>query len=133
MADRPSYASDVDAIVTAAYEGDFELVKSLVDEGAELDITDDFGSTAVIVASEQGYDAIVEFLLGRGANINAMDSDGDTALDIARYHGRISTVEILIAYGAVGREGPSAKERSMDLYYEDCEKANEIKYGRKKP
>ena len=80
-----------------------------------------------MVAAEHGYDAIIGYLLDSGANINAVDKNGDTALDIAKYHERTDTIELLLLRGGIGAEGPSAKERMMDSYYEACDHANAVK------
>jgi|SRR3989344_7085679 len=133
MNEEPLYINEPDAIVTAAYEGEYELVKTLLTKGADPNVTNEHGDTAVTLASEHGFDAIVELLLDHGANVNAKDNDGDTALDIAGYHGHKSTTELLLARGGKGADGPSAKERMMDAFYEDCEKANAVKLSKKPP
>jgi len=128
MGDEPlNINDDEDALVTASYEGEYELVCSLVKNGANTNVTNENGETAIMVASENGYDEIIEYLLDHGANINLKDNDGDTALDIAKYHECKSTVELLKFRGAVGSDGPSAKERMMDAFYDACEQANAIK------
>lgn len=116
MSDKPLYINEPDALVTAAYEGEFHLVRSLVVAGADPNMTNEYGETAVMVAAEHGYDAIVEFLLNQGTNINAKNRDGDTALDIAKYHNCKDTVELPRSRGALGTEGPSAKEQMMSAY-----------------
>ncbi|NIA28805.1 MAG: hypothetical protein GWP06_02690 [Actinobacteria bacterium] len=127
MNDEPLYINDPDALVTAAYEGEYGLVCSLINNGANPDVTNEYGETALMVASENGYDAIIEYLLDHGADINIKNKDGDTALDIAKYNNCRNTFALLLSHGAVGSVGPSAKERMMDAFYEDCERANSIK------
>ncbi len=131
MSNEPLYINDKDALVTASYEGEYDVVCSLVKNGANVNITNEHGETAIMVASESGYDAIIEYLLNYGANINAKDKDDDTALDIAKYNNCKSTIELLISHGAVGENGSSAKERMMDEFYKDCEQANAIKLANK--
>jgi ankyrin repeat protein len=133
MTPEPPYINDPDALVTAAYEGELDLVRSLVLSGANPNVTNEHGDTGVMLAAEHGYDAIVEFLLDHGTEINTKDKGGDTALDIARYRECKSTVKLLISRGATGADGPSAKERMMDSFYEACKQANAIKLGRSKP
>ena len=128
MKHQPLYINDKDAIVTAAYEGDFELVGLLISREIDPNVTNEHGDTALMLAAENGFDHIVEFLLDHGCNINAKDNDGDTALDIARYHECHSTVKILLDRGGNGTDGPSAKERMMNAFYDDCEQANRIKF-----
>ena len=133
MSAQPPYINDPDALVTAAYEGELDLVRSLVSGGTNPNVTNERGDTALMLAAQHGFDGIVEFLLDHGAEINAKDQDGDTALDIARYHECKSMVALLLARGATGASGPSAKERMMDAFYLACERANAIKLGRSKP
>ncbi len=133
MNSQPLYINDPDALVTAAYEGEFDLVRLLISGGANPNVTNEHGDTAVMLAAEHGYDAIVEFLLDHGAEIDVKDQDGDTALDIARYHECKDTVSLLLTRGATGSDGPSAKERMMDAYYDACEQANAIKLRQNKP
>jgi len=127
MTVEPQYINDLDALVTAAYEGEYELVKRLVVNGADINVTNEYGETAVIVAAESGYDSIIELLLAHKANINIKDKDGDTALDIAKYNGHARTVTLLLSSGAVGIEGACVKERMMDEYYDACDQANVVK------
>ena len=127
MSDEPIYLNKSDALVTAAYEGDFELVKQLVAKGVDVNVTNEEGETAIIVAAQHGYSATIEFLLSHGANVNAKDNDGDTALDVAKYYDCEDTVELLQSAGSEGADGPSAKERGMDAYYEACRDANAVK------
>ncbi len=128
MSDLPIHINDPDALVTAAYGGDYDLVCSILMGGANPNITNENGETALIVAAENGYDAIIEKLVKYGADINVTDNNGDTALDLAKYNNCRSTVELLKTHGAIGKDGPSAKERMMDSFYDACEKAKEVKF-----
>lgn len=101
MSETPVYMNDIDALVTAAYEGKYELVCSLIADGANPNVINEYGEIAIIVAAENGYDIIIEHLLSHGADINAKDNDGDTALDIAKYHNFDNTIELLISRGGV--------------------------------
>ena len=127
MDDEPLYINDPDALVTAAYEGEYKLVCSLINDGSNPNVTNEYGETAIMVASESGYDAIIDYLLDHGADINIKNKDGDTALDIAKYNNCGNTAALLLSRGAVGSAGPSAKEHMMDAFYADCERANSIK------
>jgi len=127
MSDIPLYINDPDALVTAAYEGEFDLVRTLIAAGADPNVTNEHGDTAVMLAAEHAYNSIVEFLLDHGTNINAKDHDGDTALDIARYHNCKSTIALLLSRGGQGADGPSTKERMMDAFYDACEQVDAIK------
>jgi ankyrin repeat protein len=129
MTKPPRYFDDTDAIVTAAYHGEYDNVIVLINRGADVNAKDEYGNTGIICASEQGYDAIVELLINAGGDLNATNNDGDSALDLARHAKHTSTTSLLLNHGATGRDGPSAKERMEDAYYDACQIANNIKSG----
>ena len=54
MEQDPLYNKDPDALVTAACCGDYEIVERLVEEGADLNVKDETGKTAVIAAADEG-------------------------------------------------------------------------------
>lgn len=81
------------AIVMAAEEGKMEMVKMLLDEGADINeigiehptdprFKDDMGS-ALHRAVEGGHEAMVTFLLERGADVSLRDPIGRTPADLA--------------------------------------------------
>jgi ankyrin repeat protein len=67
----------------AARTGDLQMMESLVDKGALLDITDLYGGTALMLAASNGHRQVVSYLLGKGANVVFKDRNGKTALDQA--------------------------------------------------
>lgn len=73
----------------AAIMGHTEVVKFLLDHGAEVDFKNNFydfqrGKTALMFAAESGSNtATVQLLLERGADINLRSKDGYTAADYA--------------------------------------------------
>ena len=81
--------ADGGALHAAAGGGRLELVRLLIDAGADVDRRDpDTGRTPLhaAVAAGPGGDApeIVEVLLAAGADVNATTNDGASALDISR-------------------------------------------------
>ena len=126
MKKEPFWINDRDAIFSAAEIGDFETLKQLVQSGANLDVQNKYGETALITAIDQDYIGIAEYLIEKGADLNITDNDGDTALDFAKYsvtcYPSIDAcqefVDFLKAKGAKGKEGPSAKEQMWTDYYE---------------
>jgi len=133
MSTEPHFINDADAIVTAALCGDYDVVARLVEAGANVNVCNELGCTALMAAVDETYSAIVKYLFEHGADPNIADNDGDSPLDIARYsslfraHGDTEIVDLLVAHGAKGREGPSSKEERDDLVYEGFRLISEVK------
>ncbi|XP_051526106.1 KN motif and ankyrin repeat domain-containing protein 3-like isoform X2 [Myxocyprinus asiaticus] len=72
------------ALMLAVSHGRQEMVRALLDCGANVNIQDDEGSTALMCASEHGRAEIVSLLLEQpGCDITVVDNDGSNALSIA--------------------------------------------------
>ena len=105
--------TQIKAWFDAAKIGNLELIKYLVAEGIDIDVSDsEFGSTALIMASRYGYTDIVEFLVSVGADLNATMEYSWTALMWASSEGYTEIVEHLVNAGAelnvVNNEGDTA-------------------------
>ena len=51
--------------------GHFDIVKFLVNQGANISAVKDYGRTALKIASKKGHLDVVNFLVNHKANINA--------------------------------------------------------------
>lgn len=71
----------------AAHCGLAKTVKAMLAAGADVNMKDSWGGTALIDAAHQGHKQIVRILLSAGAKVNATRKDGFTAASIAREHG----------------------------------------------
>ncbi|KAK2840827.1 hypothetical protein Q7C36_012406 [Tachysurus vachellii] len=72
------------ALMLAVSHGRQEMVRALLECGANVNIQDDEGSTALMCASEHGRAEIVSLLLEQpGCDIAIVDNDGSNALSIA--------------------------------------------------
>lgn len=68
----------------ASSQGHLEVVKFLVDKGADIEAVNGRGFTPLQLASYGGHRQVVEFLLDKGANVNAKNKSMDmTALDFS--------------------------------------------------
>ena len=73
-----------DALFRATREGNTDMVRSLVSSpGADVNATDDRGSTPLLEAARYGHDDITRVLIAAGADLKAKDKDGKTALMLA--------------------------------------------------
>ncbi|KAN0047525.1 hypothetical protein ACTA71_001907 [Dictyostelium dimigraforme] len=79
---------------------DISCVVSLLDKGADPNITNDMNENALHVASYYGLSEITQTLIGRGSNLEAKDKWGETALHKCVYQNHSKVLEILIGMGA---------------------------------
>jgi ankyrin repeat protein len=81
-----------------AAEGALDVVKSLVEYGAEVDLTCD-GETALFEASWNGHADVMIYLIEKGANVNASNPIGNTSLSMAIQKDQLVSAEILLKHG----------------------------------
>ncbi|KAH9505204.1 hypothetical protein Btru_058945 [Bulinus truncatus] len=88
-------------IITACRLHFLEGVVTLVRKGADIDMTDNQGHTALWVASRQQMPDLVEYLINNGASVSKMDKFGCTPLLTALMY-RVSSMIIrhLIIHGS---------------------------------
>lgn len=76
--------SQTDSLFRAVREGNTDMVKSLLSSpGADVNATDDRGSTPLLEAARYGHEDICRLLIAAGANLKSKDRDGKTALMLA--------------------------------------------------
>jgi ankyrin repeat protein len=78
----------------ASQNGHIEVVKLLLEKGANIHADDDF---SLRIASQQGHLEVVKLLIENGANVNAQD---DYSLRWASQNGHIEVVKLLLENGA---------------------------------
>ena len=107
------FESGATAFVRAAQSGDKDLMKLLLEHGADPKIPTDFGDTALAAAAgigwvegvtyehsvKQNVEAI-KMLLELGLDANSANQDGRTPLMGAALKGRNEVVQILVDHGA---------------------------------
>lgn len=77
-----------------------EVVKMLLDKGADVNAQGGFYGNALYAASEQGHNQVVKILLNAGADVNAQGGFYGNALQAASEKGYQQTVKILLNAGA---------------------------------
>lgn len=89
------------ALQMAADKGHLDVVKLLVENGAELEYAHPVNKmTALHLAAYSGHDDVVKYLLSKGADPNRKMSRGVSILRAVKDQGHTSTVAILEAAGA---------------------------------
>ncbi|WP_264377026.1 ankyrin repeat domain-containing protein [Wolbachia endosymbiont (group B) of Ochlodes sylvanus] len=84
----------------ASEAGEWDKVKLLLDESANIEVQDEFGYTPIFLATQSGKWSVVELLLDRGANIDAQDKEGKTLLHFAASGNNLDMVQFLLDRGA---------------------------------
>ena len=76
------------------------LLKRLIDCGADINLTEADGNSALIQASFTGKTEIVKILIDAGADINYQNNNGKTALDYSKDKNYSEITEVLKQAGA---------------------------------
>ena len=87
-------------LLNAVKRGDEPGVLAALSEGADVNVVDKNGSTALMWAANNGHEACVRILLENGADVNAVNKDGQTALMYAANEGHEACVRTLLENGA---------------------------------
>lgn len=99
------------AIMWAAFRGRKELVKLLIDHGAEINAKDDWkgnmtrpdgtdGWTPLIFAADSDHEEVVKILIEQGADVNVKTKSGITALILANLWKNEEMIKMLKQAGA---------------------------------
>lgn len=84
----------------AAFHGYVDVLKLLIERGADLDATSTMLGTALHAASQKGYAEAIEIMIRAGADPNSRNKDQFTALMIAAMHGHAQAADALIGGAA---------------------------------
>ena len=84
------------ALHAAAWAGNFELTKSILESGFDVNTQDSIGESALHGAAAWSQNKTIKLLLEYGADPNLKNQDGDTPLHWACSHGNKSTIKLLI-------------------------------------
>lgn len=76
------------------------MLKLLLDNGADTEVKDGSGRTALSHAAVSGRPDVAACLLDRGADLEAMDNTGKTPLVTAVKSGKVDVVRLFLRRGA---------------------------------
>ena len=99
---NPNVVCDVETALTrSAFFGEEEVVRLLLEAGADTEWRDDeFERTALHFAAQTGESEVVRILLEFGADMEAGDCDGSTPLHLAAAFGHTAVAQLLLDSGA---------------------------------
>lgn len=84
-------------------------VELLLKNGADVNIQDKNGWTALMLSIREGHIIVVKVLLKNGADVNLKNSDGKAAIDYAKLGNHTRIVELLLEAGANQESGNAMK------------------------
>ena len=87
-------------LILAARKGHKDVVKLLLDRGAEPNMADQYGGTPLHFAALEGHKDVVQLLLDGGAEPNMADEHEFTPLHLAAFKGHKDVVQLLLDKGA---------------------------------
>lgn len=87
-------------LISSAEVGDTERVLQLLQEGADINATDNLGRTAVVAATYQNEVETVKALIQEGANINIQDNQLENVILNSGANGNLEIVRLAIKAGA---------------------------------
>jgi ankyrin repeat protein len=86
-------------ILGVAFRNRIDMVRLLLDKGANVNATDKDGRSALWMATDDDHEQMMRLLLARGANPSVQSIHGETALMRAA-EGHEKAVKLLLQYGA---------------------------------
>ena len=106
------------ALILASDRGYTEIVKLLLEAGANVNLQDSHGNTALMWASSKGHIEVVRLLLESGAKVDLQNKDGATALMWASGDGKKEIAKILLENGANILQESKYKEIALSYAFE---------------
>ena len=103
-------------LVMACYNEKHEIAKLLIDHGADINATNDKGTTIFMYAKtpiqeKQNQTDFLQYLIDNGADINALDHKGKSVLDYVIENNALILAEWLVEKGAKrGKDLPQPKK-----------------------
>jgi hypothetical protein len=82
-------------LVSAAANGNLTLLKSLLDQGGNIEERDNSGDTPLNEAARNGQIEAVRLLIDRGANLSTQNNSGGTPLMAATRYGYKEVIQLL--------------------------------------
>lgn len=105
---------DKDAsLLLASHGGKIKLVKSALEDGANIEVVDGKGMTPLLWASLRGCTEVVKVLLENGAEVNKANRAGWTPVIQAAASGHLDTLQVLIDHGGDVNQSTGYSETAL--------------------
>ena len=88
------------ALIVSSEKGNYEIVKYLLESGADVNIRNSNGETALIKAAAKKNYRVIKLLIESGADVNVKSGNAHTALIMASTIDDFNTIKLLIESGA---------------------------------
>jgi hypothetical protein len=94
------YADGSTPLQWAVYNGDAAEVARLLDAGADVTLSNNYGASPMTLASEVADTEILRLLLDAGADVDSPNAEGQTALMTVARTGNVAAARLLLEHGA---------------------------------
>jgi ankyrin repeat protein len=109
------------AVHVASRAGNVEVVRMLLEHGADATLQTEKGYNPLHLACFSGNTELVRLLLGQGVEVEAKTTDGSTALHFAARYGQLSTrqtvVQLLLDHGADVSAVMELQQTALHLFF----------------
>ena len=121
---------DEHVLALAAREGKLEIIKVLLDAGADVNARNILSQTALMVAALGGQGDAVQMLVAAKADVNLVEKDGKTALMLAAENGQTDAVRALLKGNAdvdiASKNGQTAMSLAVTNSHLDMSRRMEV-------
>jgi ankyrin repeat protein len=87
-------------LMLASYNGQLEMTRVLLENGADPQIANDMGQIPLAGAAFKGNTAMAKLLIENGADVNARMPDGKTPLMFAAMFNQLAIIDLFLEKGA---------------------------------
>ena len=104
----------------ATEKGHFDIVKMLVENGADLNGRGPSSMNPLSIAAKKGFTQIAEYYLAKGVSCHTTDDSGRTSLHHASTGGFVKITRALLANGAIWSQPDRNKDNALHLAIRSC-------------